>query len=191
MEFLFVSRVRIKLLQYFFSNPEVPIHLRAAVREIKEEINAVRRELVRMEEFKLLTIDVRGNRKYYALNPGGPFLDELRGIVLKTFGLGGDIIRNLNKLGEVHFAILTGSYTSSTNAHMTHPLDLVLIGNVDLPELTSIVAEHEKRSEKEVNYTVFSLADFNLRKRRKDAFVGELLLAPKVMLVGTQEQLLT
>ena len=46
----------------------MPIHLRGAVREFNEEINAVRRELNRLEEAKILLTEKRGNRKYFVLN---------------------------------------------------------------------------------------------------------------------------
>lgn len=92
LDALFISKVRIKSLKYFIFHPDVPIHLRAAVRELKEEINAVRRELNRLDEIGLLTSEVRGNRKYFSLNFKHPLLEELTGIFHKAFGLGGEII---------------------------------------------------------------------------------------------------
>ena len=46
---LFVSKVRVKLIQVFLKNPREIYYVRQLVRETKEEINAVRRELARME----------------------------------------------------------------------------------------------------------------------------------------------
>lgn len=189
MDKLFVSRVRIKLLKYFLENPDVPIHLRGAVRELKEEINAVRRELIRLEETQILKCEVRGNRKYYFLSQQAPFMEELRGIVYKSFGLGGEIIRNRNKLGEIKFAIITSNYYSGVST-MQHPVDLVIVGDLDMDLLNQIIDDHERAESREINYTVFSTGDFELRRKRRDAFVTELMLSPKIMLVGTQEELL-
>lgn len=190
MDKLFVSRVRIKLLHHFLFNQDVPVHLRGAVRELKEEINAVRRELTRMEEIKLLRSEVRGNRKYYMLNKQGPFVEELTSIVHKTFGLGGEIVRNQTRLGDVKFAILTQSYTSGLQLG-SHNVDLVLIGNIEVKVLGEIVAEIEKKESREINYTVLKYSDFDLRKRRRDSFVTELLLSPKILIIGTQEELVS
>ncbi len=190
VDMLFVSRVRIKLLKYFFTQPDVPVHLRGAVRELKEEINAVRRELMRLEEIKVLKSEARGNRKYYMLSRQAPFYEELRGMVFKTFGLGGDLLRNLPKLGKIDFIILTGLYLNGTSLS-GHQVDMVVIGDVELEELNRIVGEYETKEEKEINYTVFSAKDFELRKRRKDSFVLELLLGPKLMLLGTHEDLIS
>ena len=190
MENLFVSRVRIKLMQHFLSNQDIPIHLRAAVREMKEEINAVRRELNRLEEIKILKSETRGNRKYYMLNKQGPFVDELTGIVYKTFGLGGDVIRNQQKLGDVSFAILSDSYMTGV-VSVEHHVDLTLIGDVNMKELQSMILETEKREDREINYTVLKLSDFETRKKRRDGFVMDLLLGKKLMLIGSYEELIS
>lgn len=190
MEQLFVSRVRIKLLHYYFTHPDTPVHLRGAVRELKEEINAVRRELNRMEEIQLLRIDQRGNRKYYTLNKEGPFIEELRGIVFKAFGLGGEILKNQKKIGTIKFAILTSSYVTGIPVGNQN-VDLILIGDINLTELNAIISEFEKKEEREVNYTVLKPTEFELRKKRRDPFVTELLLSTKLMVVGSQEELVS
>jgi hypothetical protein len=189
MDKLFVSRVRIKLLHYFLSNQDVPVHLRGAVRELDEEINAVRRELNRMEEVKLLKSDHRGNRKYFILNKQGPFVEELTGIVYKTFGLGGEIVRNQTKLGDVKFAILTTSYTSGVSSNAQN-VDLVLIGDINMEELQLLIDNVERKENREINYTVLKYSDFELRKRRRDSFVMDMLISTKILVIGTQEDLI-
>lgn len=188
LDMLLVSRVRVKLLKYFFTHPDVPVHLRGAARELKEEINAVRRELLRMEEIKLVKADLRGNRKYYILEKQGPFVDELRGIIFKSFGLGGLLLRNLGKIGDPNFIILTGNYLTGVEGGQA--VDLVLIGDLELSELEKLIAEYELKENRQINYTVFKLADFDVRKKRKDAFVLELLLNSKLMLLGSYEDLI-
>jgi len=46
---IITSKVRIKILELFFSNLKELYHVRGIVREISEEINAVRRELTKLE----------------------------------------------------------------------------------------------------------------------------------------------
>ncbi|MFW5702525.1 MAG: hypothetical protein ACOCXP_01005 [Candidatus Dojkabacteria bacterium] len=186
---LFVSRVRIKLLHYFLVHKDIPVHLRGAVREINEEINAVRRELNRLEEIKLLKSESRGNRKYFMLNPQGPLVDELTGMIFKTFGLGGDVLRNINKLGDVSYAILTEDYISGVQS-TEHNVDLIMIGEIDLDALSQVVDEAERKEKREINYTVLGSEDFELRKKRRDSFVMDILLTPKLLLVGSERDLL-
>ncbi len=182
-DYLFISKVRIKALRYFFFNPEVPIHLRGAVREFNEEINAVRRELNRLDEIKILRTEKRGNRKYYILNQDHPFFADLLSIMHKTFGLGGDLVKASKKLGTVDYVVMTSSFTRGIKLDQ-NDVDLVVIGNVDLNMLSEIVSNAEKRIGKEVNYTVLTTHDYDLRKKRRDAFVLQLLTGDNLLLIG-------
>ncbi len=188
IDYLFISKVRIKSLKYFFFQPEKPIHLRGAVREFNEEINAVRRELNRLEEIKLLTTEKKGNRKYYSLNKKHPFFDDLLSIMHKTFGLGGDIVKSAKKLGDIKYAILTNSYLGDAEGK-PQDVDLVMVGDIDLNLLGEIISNAEKRIGKEVNYTVLTHHEFEIRKKRRDAFVQELLASNNILLLGNSTEL--
>jgi hypothetical protein len=183
IENLFISKVRIKALKYFFFHPQVPIHLRGAVREFGEEINAVRRELNRLEEVHILTIEQKGNRKYYLLNTEHPYYSDLLSIMHKTFGLGGDLVQSSKKLGDIKYAVLTSSYTKGVPL-VPNDVDLVVVGNVDLNLLAEIVGSSEKRIGKEVNYTVLTDNDFDIRKKRRDSFVEQLVSGDHILLIG-------
>ena len=53
---------------------------------------AVQRELARLESSGLVTVHRIGNQKHYQANHNAPIFAELRGIVLKTFGVA-DVLR--------------------------------------------------------------------------------------------------
>ena len=60
-----ISRVRVKLLTIFLSKPGEMYYVRELTRLAKEEINAIRRELKRMQDVGMLKSEKRGNRLYY------------------------------------------------------------------------------------------------------------------------------
>lgn len=188
VEYLFISKVRIKIIRLFFLHPDVPYHIRGVVREIGEEINAVRRELLRLEQIKLLKSDRKGNRLYFILQLDFPFFDELLSIMYKTYGLGGEILRAQKELGDVQFAFLTKSYTKGIRGNM-QDLDLVLIGNVNVPALSAAVQRAERQTGREINYTVLKEGEFALRKKRRDSFMATILSGSKVMLIGDEDEL--
>ena len=188
LDYLFISKVRIKTLKYFLFNPENPLHLRGLVRELKEEINAIRRELNRLEEVGFVRAEARGNRKFFILNKDYVFLDELMGLFHKSFGVGGALLNDIGKLGEINFIILTGSFTYFV-APNKDIIDLVVIGNVNVETLTQIVGEAEKKLNREINYTVMKNSDFLLKKKRRDVFVMQLLLSKKILIAGNFEEL--
>jgi len=66
---IITSRVRVKLLELFFSDVNEIYHVRGIVREIKEEINAVRINLERLEKAGVLKKETRSNRVYYWPRP--------------------------------------------------------------------------------------------------------------------------
>src|SRR3989344_2927023 len=100
---IITSKVRVKVLELFLSNLKEMYHVRGIVRETKEEINAVRRELARLENVGILKKEARGNRLYYWVRDDYPFYGDLISIISKCIGLGANIIENRNKLGKVNF----------------------------------------------------------------------------------------
>ena len=186
--FLFVSKVRIKVIRLFFLHPDVPYHIRGVVREIGEEINAVRRELLRLEQIKLLKSERKGNRLYFTLIDTFPFYNELLSMVYKTYGLGGEILRCQKELGDIKFALLTRAYTKGIRTGM-NDIDLLIIGKVNIPALTAAVQRAERQTGREINYTVLKASELILRKKRRDAFITSILQGSKVMLIGDEDEL--
>lgn len=189
IEALFVSKVRIKALKYFFYNPKKSIHLRGAVREFAEEINAVRRELTRLEEVKIIVSENKGNRKYYKLNFEHEFLDELMSIFHKSTGLGYEILRNAKKLGNIEYALLTPVFTRSV-FFGSQPIDLLVIGDVDLSLLSEIIREEEFKLNREIHYMVLKSSEFLMRKRRRDQNLIDILFQDFVLLIGKKSDLI-
>src|SRR3989304_8590620 len=107
---IITSKVRIKILELFFSNLEEMYHVRGIVREINEEINAVGRELTRLEGAGLLKKEPRGNRVYYWVRTDYPLFGDLIAVVSKSTGLGKAIIENRNKIGKLIYVMFSGRF---------------------------------------------------------------------------------
>lgn len=185
---LMVSKVRAKLLQTFLSQPKEMFYIRQLVRLLKEEINAIRRELQRMEKLGMVKKENRGNRIYYWFNKEYPLYQDLLSLVSKTVGLGGKIVKRKGKLGNVKFALLSGRMVRGLPVK-EGGVDLLLVGDVDVQKLSNIVKEEEKELGREVNYSVMNREEFNFRKKRRDPFLLGILSSSKVMLIGDEEAL--
>jgi hypothetical protein len=185
---LFISKVRVKILQSFLSNPNDPFHVRGLVRKTNEEINAVRRELARMENAGIVKKEHRGNRLYYWFRKDYIFYYDLLSLVVKTTELGKAIITNRNKLGKIKFAMLSGKFVRHLEREKDE-VDFLIVGKVVLPELANIVREEESRREREINYTIMTEEEFEFRKRRHDPFITKILLASRVMLIGDEQEM--
>ncbi|MBU1085486.1 MAG: winged helix-turn-helix domain-containing protein [Candidatus Beckwithbacteria bacterium] len=188
---LFVSKVRVKLIQTFLKDPSEMFYVRQLVRSTGEEINAVRRELARMEERGLVKKEPRGNRLYYFFVKSYDFYQELISLTAKTVGLGAEIIKNKNKLGNIKFAMLSGRYARQMPRKSEEDIDLLLVGAINLPELNKIVRKAESAREKEINYAPMAIDEFQFRKSRRDPFLQNILSSGRVMLIGDEEEMVT
>lgn len=186
---IITSKVRIKILELFFSNPKELYHVRGIVREIKEEINAVRRELTKLEADGILRKEPRGNRVYHFLRPEHPFYGDLISIVAKTKGLGSTLIENKNKVGKVSFAMFSGKFARLQARKVEDAVDILVVGEVVLPELAALIRTEESKRSKEINYTVMSREEFDFRKKRRDPFLLGILAGSRVMIIGDEEDL--
>ncbi|MBI4058921.1 hypothetical protein HY404_01630 [Candidatus Microgenomates bacterium] len=182
-----VSQSRIKLLEIFYGNPKQMHHVRELVRMTEEEINAIRRELARMEEVGMLRREGRGNRVYYAIRTDYPFFSELMALVTKTSGLGGAIRKNKEKLGKLSYVMFSGRFTRWLPRKNSDEVDVLLVGDVVLPELVQLIREEQKKRNEEINYTPMTKEEFEFRKKRRDPFLLEVLARSKVMILGDEE----
>ncbi len=186
---LITSKVRIKILELFFSNLKEIYHVRGIVREVSEEINAVRRELEKLEKQGLLRKEPRGNRIYYSLRSEHSFYGDLVSMVAKTTGLGKILIENKSKIGKVSFIMFSGKFARLKDRKREDDVDILIVGEVVLPELASLIRVEESKRGKEINYTVMSREEFDFRKKRRDAFLLGILSGSRVMIIGDEEDL--
>ncbi len=174
-------------MELFFSNPGEMYYVREITRATKEEINAVRRELERMLSYGLLKSEQRGNRLYYFLNPRYVFSQELQQMVAKSSGLGKKVRRLQKKLGTITFVMFSARFVQGKRPRQDE-VDLLVIGEVVLPELQAIIKEEEEKISREINYAVFSEEEFNFRKTRRDPFIMDILYSSRVMVIGSEDE---
>jgi len=180
-----ISRVRVKLMELFFLHPEELYYVREITRLVKEEINAVRRELDKMLEYGLLKSEERGNRLYYNLNRKYVFYSELQRMIAKTTGIGLKIRKLKRKLGSVEFVMFSGRFVEGLNPRKDD-VEVLIVGDIVIPELQAVMKEEEVRLGREINYSVLKKEEFEFRKTRRDPFVMEILYGTRVMVIGSE-----
>lgn len=188
LEDLIISKVRVKVLTLFLLNPKKIFYVREIVRGIKEEINAVRRELSHLEKAKMVQKERRANRLYYSFRHDHPLYFELLEIINKSYGLGKGILKQRAKLGKLKFVMLSGKFVRDKERDPDE-VDLLVVGDVVLPQLSQIVRAEEVRRDREINYTVMTNQEFDFRKKRRDPFVLKILRGSRIMIIGDEEEL--
>ena len=183
-----VSKVRVKLIKTFLENPKEMYHVRDLVRRTNEEINAVRREISRMEEAGMVKKEARGNRLYYWFRHDYAFFPELLSLVAKTTGLGLNIRKNRGKVGKISFVVFSGEFVSHLERRDVDQVDVLVVGDVVLPELANFIRIEEAVRGQEINYTPMTKEEFDFRKKRRDPFVLGILSSSKIMVLGDEQE---
>lgn len=187
---LITSKTRVKLLNIFLENPHEMMHVRECVRRTAEEINAVRRELILLENKGIFRKEPRANRVYYSLSKDYPFYYDLLKIGAKTIGLGHEILKNRVKLGKIKYAMFSGKFVQRIK-QSPEDVDLMIVGTIVLPELAILIRNEETRLATEINYTAMTEEEFKFRKQRNDPFLVSILTKTRVMLIGDEEALVS
>lgn len=182
---LVISKCRVKLLQAFLGQPNEIFYIRQLVRRIGEEINAVRRELDHLETAGIVKKENRGNRIYYWVDRNYPLYGDLLALISKTVGLGEIIIKNKNKIGRIKIAMLSGRFARGLPTK-EGAVDLLIVGDILIPELGKIIRNEETKVGKEINYTVMNKEEFEFRKKRRDPFLLGILTDSRIMLIGDE-----
>lgn len=185
-----VSRVRVKLLKTFLKDSTEMYYVRQLTRITGEEINAVRRELKRLETIGFIKSESRGNRLYYFPNKYYDFYSELLSLVAKTTGLGAAIRKSKNKIGKIKYVVLSGKYLRHLHRD-PNEVDLLVVGTVVLPELSQIIRKEEAIRKTEINYTVMTQEEFQFRKDRRDPFLLSILASSRIMIIGDEEEMVS
>ncbi len=183
------SKVRIKILELVYQDASEMYHVRGIVREIKEEINAVRRELARLEAAGMVKKEKRGNRIYYWPRTDYLMFGDMLSMVSKTTGLGRQIIDGRKKMGKLSFVMFSGRFARHKERKREDEVDILVVGDVVLPELATLVRVEESKRGSEINYTVMSREEFDFRKRRRDPFLLGILAGSRVMIIGDEDNL--
>lgn len=183
------SQSRRSILKLLASDPTQMYHIRGIVRETGEEINSIRRELQRMEEAGMVRQEKRGNRIYYEMRQDYLFFGDILAMVAKTTGLGAQILENRAKLGKLLYVMFSGKFARNKERKRDDEVDILVVGDVNLPELANIIRIEESKRNYEINYAPMSRDELEFRKKRKDPFLQGIFMQSRVMILGDEETL--
>ena len=187
---LFGSEARVKVLSLFMLNAGSEYYLREIAQRTGLAVRSVQRAVEDLCEIQILGREKRGNSIYFRLNGQNPIVADLKGVFLKTVGLG-DLLRNaLSENTQIDAAFIYGSIAKGEET-ATSDIDLALIGEVPPRELSDLLSDLEERTGREINATVFTRKEWGERIAAGDHFATTLLREPKYMLIGQDEELKT
>ena len=176
------SKVTIKLLDYYFLNPEAQVYINELARILELDPKNTETKLKELEREGLFKSEFRGKQRYFFLAKDNPVLEHYRQIFLKTYGIEKRLKDVLNNIKGLKEAYLFGSYASN-KMDSSSDIDLLAIGTHSVLELQKIIAKLQKDIGREFNVVNLSLKEFAKKKKDKDPFVNNVFKAKIIRLI--------
>lgn len=183
------NKTCVLLLSLLYNNPAQTFYLREISRHIGSGAGIVQREIAKLVAAGLVVRQSSGRQVYYQANSHSHVFNEIRGLVIKTFGVA-DIVRQAisNLSSKIDFAFIYGSQADGTSSNDSD-IDLMIVGAVEEMKLHKAVANAEKKLNKSVNYSIFTLKEFKKRKKEKKGFLDRVIAGEKIMLIGDEDEI--
>ncbi len=185
------TKVRQRVLGLLYSHPDVDFNTREIIKACHSGFGAVQRELEKLTAAGYVIARQFSNQKRYQANKAAPFYEEMRGIILKSFGLA-DVLRESLKsvlLKRVLFAFIFGSIAKQKDTTQSD-IDLLLIGeDLTYANVFKILHKAEKRLGRTINPIFYSPSDWLKKIQEKNNFITQIIKQPKIFLRGDEYEL--
>lgn len=177
-------KTRQAILGVTFLDPHRWWYMRELARHLGVTPSSLQRELDSLVRGGILRQKREGKHVYFQAATDSPIFQELRGIILKTAGLV-DVVRTaLNPYAErIRWAFLYGSIARSEE-HSRSDVDLMIIGDVGLAEVSSPLRKTEQELQRAVNPTIYTPQEFEGKARLKHPFITTVLRSKKLFVLG-------
>ena len=183
------GKTRQAVLALLYGRADSSFYTKQILDAVRIGRGTVQRELKNLTDTGIITREVQGRQVYYRANAQCPIFNELKSLIVKTAGLA-DVLREaLAPLDEqVTVAFVYGSMASG-EATAASDIDLLIVGDLDEMALHKALIEAEKLLGRPVNYHLLGRKEFEQRHKEKNGFLDRVLAGPKIMILGSTDEL--
>src|SRR3990172_408781 len=184
---LLSSRARAEIFRLLFSGSLGELHVREMERRSGLNDSTLRQELRKLVRLDLVQGRRDSNRVYYRAKTESPLYPEIRNLVLKTSGLS-DVLKSALTDKRIRVAFVFGSIASGEEKAGSD-VDLMVIGQLGLRDLSRLLSGIEKKIGREVNPHILREDEFRKRVRAKEHFVSSVMESSKIFVIGSHHEL--
>lgn len=188
LSILFTSEVRMKALRRLVLSGVQQVPERDLARIEDLPLGAMRRELSRLSRAGVVHTSLSRRRRLYWANRANPYYPELKALFLKMVFLENKLRKLEDIRKKVRVAFVFGS-SARGEEDDSSDLDFAVIGDAPTSELLDLLDPPPGLLGREFNPTVYSPAEFATKNREKGSFVERVVKAPKIFIVGTEDEL--
>lgn len=177
-------KTRQAILAATFGQPQRWWYMRELARHLRLTPSSLQRELASLVRGGILRQKREGKQVYFEAAADSPIFPELYGLIQKTVGLS-DVIRDALRplANRIHWAFIYGSVARSEE-HAASDVDLVIIGQVGLAEVSSPIRRAERKLNRAVNPATYTSDEFCAKLKSGDHFITTLSRSKKLFILG-------
>lgn len=183
------TKTQQRVLAILFGSSDRSFYSNEIVRLSGAGNGAVHRELARLLECGLVTAGFIGNQKHYQANRAAPIFEEVRGIVLKTFGVVDVLRAALAPLAAaIDVAFVYGSIAKG-NDRAGSDIDVMIVTEtLSYPDILEAFGE-DLRLGRAVNPAIYKRVEFVKKAAEEGGFLARVLEEPKLFLIGADHDI--
>ncbi len=176
------SKVAVKLLDYYFLNPDSQHHINELARILELDPKNTETKLKEFEKKGIFKSEFRGKERYFYLAKNSSLLEHYRQIFLKTYGIEKRLKDAMRDIKGIQKAYIFGSYASNS-MDSSSDIDILTVGTHSVLELQRLIAKLQKDTGREVNVTNLSPEEFVAKKKNKGHFITNVFKTKTIRLV--------
>ena len=183
------TKTQQRVLGLLYGQPERSYYLNEIVRLAGVGKGTVSRELSKLATAGLLTVEHRGNQNHYQANKANPVFQELKQLVLKSFGVA-DIIKAALEPAwlKLEIAFIYGSIAKGVE-NAESDIDLMLVGDyLSYGEVMDLLTSAEQQLNRKINPTIYTPLDFTMRINARQSFITRVMEQPKLWVKEPETQ---
>lgn len=179
------TKAQQKVLALLFGQPDKSFYLNEVVRLADMGRGVISRELNKLTAAGLLVVSKQGNQNHYQANKASPIINELSGIVKKTFGVAGVLQAALAPLlPQLSKAFVYGSVAKGED-HAGSDVDVMLVGeDLSYSEIMQLLEFAESQLQRAVNPTIYSPSEFEERLVEGQSFLTKVMAQTQIDLLN-------
>ncbi len=180
------SPVQQRLLAVLFGAPNRQVQSAELIRLVDGGTGATHRQLLRLAESGLISVQRIGSQKFYQANRASPIFAEILGIVRKTFGLVEPLREALMpaaaalRVAFVYGSIAAGSDTDQSDVDL-----MVLSETLTYADVFELLQRVEREFGRTIHPTVVDPARWSIESQEADSFLGRVARGPILPVIGS------
>jgi predicted nucleotidyltransferase len=183
------GKTRRAVLALLYGHPDESFYLRQIARATGAGMGALQRELKLLAGAGVIRRSEIGQQAFFKANADSPVFHELRNLIIKTFGVADVIRAALSPLADkIQTAFIFGSMVSG-EIKQGSDLDVMIIGKIEFAGVVAALSPAQETLAREINPSVYPPAEFRSKLAEGHHFLKTVLSAPKIFLIGNENDL--